>query len=55
MYRYLLPVLCIALPGIAFTAEPVPPEGFRAIFNGEDLSGWYGLNSHTAAKLEGEK
>ena len=55
MYRYLLPVLCIALPGIAFTAEPVPPEGFRAIFNGEDLSGWYGLNPHTAAKLEGEK
>ncbi|HYR57572.1 MAG TPA: family 16 glycoside hydrolase, partial [Chthoniobacteraceae bacterium] len=36
-------------------AEPAPPKGFRAIFNGNDLSGWYGLNPHTVAKLEGEK
>jgi len=34
--------------------EPMPPEGFRAIFNGRDLSGWYGLNPHSAASLSGE-
>lgn len=32
-----------------------PPEGFRAIFNGKDLTGWYGLNPHSVAKLQGEK
>jgi hypothetical protein len=26
-------------------AEVNPPKGFTAIFNGEDLTGWYGLNS----------
>lgn len=36
-------------------AEPTPPAGFRALFNGHDLTGWYGLNPHLAAKLEGEK
>jgi hypothetical protein len=36
-------------------ADPVPPEGFKAIFNGKDLAGWYGLNPHSVAKLEGEK
>ena len=35
--------------------EPVPPEGFRAIFNGKDLTGWHGLNPHQAVKLSGEK
>lgn len=38
-----------------FAHEPMPPAGFRAIFNGKDLSGWYGLNPHQGAKLEGEK
>jgi len=36
-------------------ADPEPPAGFRAIFNGKDLTGWHGLNPHTVAKLEGEK
>ncbi len=36
-------------------AEPEPPEGFRAIFNGRDLEGWYGWNPHRSAKLDGEK
>ena len=31
------------------------PAGFRALFNGKDLSGWYGLNPHSVAKLEGAK
>jgi hypothetical protein len=36
-------------------ADPVPPEGFKALFNGKDLTGWYGLNPHNVAKLTGEK
>lgn len=35
--------------------QPTPPKGFRAIFNGKDLTGWYGLNPHTAARLSGQK
>lgn len=39
----------------AAAGQPSPPEGFRAIFNGKDLTGWYGLNPHIVVKLEGEK
>ncbi|MBI5693325.1 MAG: DUF1080 domain-containing protein [Verrucomicrobia bacterium] len=38
-----------------YAAPPQPPPGFRALFNGTDLSGWYGLNPHTVVKLQGEK
>lgn len=36
-------------------AEPLPPPGFRALFNGKNLAGWYGWNPHDGTKLEGEK
>ncbi len=36
-------------------AEPSPPEGFRALFNGLNLTGWYGLNPHTAVQLTGKE
>jgi len=36
-------------------AEVKPPKGFRALFNGNDLTGWHGLNPHKVAKLTGEK
>ena len=36
-------------------AEPNPPKGFRALFNGKDLSGWYGWDPHKSAKLTDEK
>ena len=36
-------------------AEPKPPKGFTALFNGTDLTGWHGLNPHSVAKLDGEK
>ena len=36
-------------------AEPAPPKGFRALFNGTDLTGWYGLNPHAVPKPPGEK
>jgi Domain of Unknown Function (DUF1080)/Concanavalin A-like lectin/glucanases superfamily len=50
----------LALIGVTLTAathasEPTPPKGFRAIFNGRDLTGWYGLNPHNGANLTGEK
>lgn len=50
-------ILCVALIGLAEgrAAEPVPPKGFRPIFNGRDLSGWHGLNPHSVVKLVGEK
>ncbi len=37
------------------TSASTPPPGFRSIFNGQDLTGWHGLNPHTVVKLEGEK
>ncbi len=43
------------LPTALQAADPAPPEGFRAIFNGKDLTGWHGLNPHSSAKLTGEK
>src|SRR4051812_40807150 len=43
----------LVLPALA--DDPAPPKGFRALFNGRDLTGWYGLNPHLVAKLQGEK
>jgi hypothetical protein len=45
----------LALASESHAADPKPPEGFRAIFNGRDLSGWHGLNPHAVGKLTGEK
>ena len=41
----------LALPLFA----DAPPEGFRSLFNGKDLSGWHGNNPHQGLKLTGEK
>lgn len=51
-------VLSVAFAFVAanlFADAPDPPKGFRAIFNGTDLDGWYGLNPHQAVKLDGDK
>ena len=53
--KTLLTILFLAFLAPIVVAEPDPPEGFRAIFNGKDLAGWHGLNPHPAAKLTGEK
>lgn len=48
----------LTLTALIFTSHAevtAPPKGFRPLFNGNDLTGWYGLNPHTLAKLEGEK
>jgi hypothetical protein len=47
-------IVLASLP-IGRAAEPKPPEGFRAIFNGKDLNGWHGLNPHSVAKLTGDQ
>lgn len=56
----LLPIITCALFATAHSLlqaadDPAPPKGFRAIFNGKDLTDWYGLNPHSSAKLTGEK
>ena len=49
-------LVCLLAPrGVLSAADPTPPAGFRAIFNGKDLDGWYGLNPHSVGNLEGEK
>lgn len=53
MKHILLLTFLLSLQSTA--ADPTPPAGFRAIFNGRDLSGWQGLNPHSVAKLQGEK
>jgi len=52
---FILTSLLLVPLALLHAAEPVPPRGFRAIFNGRDLTGWYGLNPHSVAKLQGEK
>lgn len=49
---------CIAIAAAQSQArgqDLIVPDGFRAIFNGKDLTGWYGLNPHSVVKLEGDK
>jgi hypothetical protein len=57
MKHLLVAMVAISIfPRMNVRAEsPQPPEGFRALFNGQDLAGWHGLNPHSVAKLEGEK
>lgn len=50
-----LAALVIAAHTSLQAAAPQPPTGFRALFNGKDLAGWYGWNPHASAKLTGEK
>ena len=57
VYRILfVTIACsgLAQPQIGRAADPSPPPGFRAIFNGRDLTGWHGFNPHGVEKLTGE-
>lgn len=53
--------VCVMIVAVAASTsvlrsqEPKPPEGFRALFNGKDLSGWIGLDPHAVDRLNGEK
>ena len=53
--RLILTLAAVASFAVLRAAEPKPPAGFRALFNGRDLTGWHGLNPHDTAKLTGEK
>ncbi len=44
-------ILVLSLAALP-AAEPTPPTGFRALFNGKDLTGWHGLNPHSVDKLK---
>ncbi len=51
-----LPLLLTAIAGFTFHgaaigADNVPPEGFTALFNGKDLSGWYGWGTRDPRDL----
>ena len=48
-----LPVIALLSCGLMSVAEEqnVPPEGFTAIFNGKDLSGWHGMGHFDPRKL----
>ncbi len=60
---FLLAIIVLPLQGAAFGQETLnqPPEGFVALFNGKDLTGWKGLlsspydNPIRRAKLNPEK
>ena len=52
-WTFLAVTASVALSGLApaATAQAVePPEGFRALFNGEDLSGWWGVATEDPRK-----
>lgn len=52
--RMLWPVMAGALAAICSltrAAEVDPPEGFTALFNGKDLSGWHGMGHFDPRKL----
>jgi hypothetical protein len=38
--------------GSAFGQHNVPPAGFTALFNGKDLSGWFGMGTRDPAELK---
>jgi len=44
----------VACSGLLLAAEPelnVPPDGYRALFNGQDLSGWWGMGTDNPYQL----
>ena len=49
--HYILPIIALAaLPALA--DNNVPPAGFTALFNGKDLSGWYGWSTKDPTELQ---
>ena len=56
----LLTLISLTVSGVVEAGEPtqnVPPEGFKALFNGKDLTGWKGLvgDPKTRAKMSKEQ
>ena len=51
MKRILLTSSLLLLAGSGFAAHNQPPAGFTALFNGKDLSGWYGWGTKDPTEL----
>ena len=50
--KHTLPLtLLFAVTTLAGAADNTPPEGFSALFNGKDLSGWYGWGTQDPTDL----
>ncbi|MCX6858334.1 MAG: DUF1080 domain-containing protein, partial [Verrucomicrobia bacterium] len=49
--NYVFFTLLTSLTGFASADSNVPPEGFTALFNGSDLSGWYGWSTKDPTEL----
>ena len=47
---------CLAISALVLSqtqaADPVPPKGFTALFNGKDLAGWHGMPHHNPYDLD---
>lgn len=47
MFRSVVAVLSLLAGGALLAADPAPPKGFTALFNGKDFTGWHGWDIHT--------
>lgn len=47
----LIPLVSIAATNVAVSEEAYPPKGFEPLFNGKDLTGWYGMPHFDPRKL----
>ena len=52
--RFVLAVSCllVGFAAVANAADNTPPEGFTALFNGKDLTGWKGLVANPPARAK---
>ena len=50
-FRSLALLLGLSLVGLTAASAAEPPEGFRALFNGKDLTGWHGMPHFDPRKL----
>ena len=46
----LIPVFLLAAITLSGAEHNQPPSGFKALFNGKDLTGWWGLKTEDPAK-----
>jgi len=46
----LLSAFILSVSASLISAQVSPPEGFTALFNGKDLTGWWGLSTENPAK-----
>jgi len=51
-FRHLIAPALAFLVSASLLSALTPPDGFTALFNGSDLSGWHGDNPHETAKAK---